>query len=100
VAGGCPSIVLGGGLVCGCRRLLQLRPRRCQHVRRVLWRYPEHGWQFGQADRMAVDQVEYLPVSARESVECCPDPAVTGGGERRLSVPMSGHIVVSGVEEG
>jgi len=49
---------------------------------------------------MAVDQVEYLPVSARESVECCPDPAIAGGGERGLSVPMSGHIVVSGVEEG
>jgi len=51
---------------------------------------------------MAVDQVEYLPISARESVECCPDPALVGGVSaraRELGGPMIGHIVISGVEE-
>jgi hypothetical protein len=95
-----PTIVCGGGMVGGRHQLLQLRARRCQHARRVPCRYPEHGREFGQADSMAVDQVEYLPVSAWERIECRPDPAVAAGVtalERELSGPVSGNVVISRV---
>jgi LSD1 subclass zinc finger protein len=102
VAGCGPSIIRSGRIIRGCRGLLQLRPRGGQQARCALCRYPEHGRQLGQADRMAVDQVEDLAVSARERIECCPDPAGTDGvssGRCQLCGPTFGNFVVGRVEE-
>jgi hypothetical protein len=52
---------------------------------------------------MAIDQVEDLPVSARERIERCPDPPVADrvtAGQRAPGGPVISNVVISGVKEG
>jgi hypothetical protein len=50
---------------------------------------------------MPINQVEYLPVSARERIECRPDPAVrdVSACGRKLAWRTIGKVLISSVEE-
>jgi hypothetical protein len=49
---------------------------------------------------MAVDQVEYLPVSPRERIECCPDRAVANAvSAGQLRGQMTGNVVIGRIQE-
>jgi hypothetical protein len=103
VSTGARGIVRRSAVSRGRHRLLELRPRRGQHAGRAAGRYREHGRQVRNADGVAVDEVEDLPVTAGECVKRCPDPAAADGdtiGPPELGASLLGNVVISGVDEG
>jgi hypothetical protein len=103
VSTGARRIVRQSTMSRGCGRLLELRPRRGQHAGRAAGRYREHSRQVRNADGVAVDEVEDLPVTAGECVKRCTDRAPADGvtiDAPELGGSLLGNVVISGVDEG